>query len=74
MKYIITAIEVNLRSHLVIIKSTEYYNFNGYKEYSEYQILQMIGKAGRPQLDTFATAIVMTKTSMKVIWNTDIII
>lgn len=57
---------VNLPAHLVIIKSTEYYNFNGYKEYDEFQILQMIGRAGRPQFDTTATAIIMTKNSMKV--------
>lgn len=57
---------VNLSAHLVIIKSTEYYNFNGYKEYDECQVLQMIGRAGRPQFDTTATAIIMTKTSMKV--------
>lgn len=60
------AIGVNLPVHLVIIKSTEYYCFNGYKEYNKCQILQMIGRAGRPQYDTTATAIIMTKKSMKV--------
>jgi len=59
---------VNLPAHLVIIKSTKYYNFNGYKEYNECQVLQMIGRAGRPQLDTTATAIIMTNKSMKVIY------
>ncbi|XP_029345903.1 probable ATP-dependent DNA helicase HFM1 [Acyrthosiphon pisum] len=60
------AMGVNLPAHLVIIKSTEYYSFNGYKEYNECQILQMVGRAGRPQFDSTATAIIMTKTSMKV--------
>jgi len=57
---------INLPAHLVIIKSTEYYTFNGYKEYNECQVLQMIGRAGRPQFDTTGTAIIMTKKSMKV--------
>lgn len=57
---------VNLPAHLVIIKTTEYYNFNSYKEYNEYHIMQMIGRAGRPQFDSSATAIIMTKNSMKV--------
>lgn len=57
---------INLPVHLVIIKSTEYYTFNGYKEYSQCQVLQMIGRAGRPQFDSTATAIIMTKNSMKV--------
>lgn len=65
----ITAMGINLPAHLVIIKSTEYYTFNGYKEYTESQILQMIGKAGRPQFDISATAIIMTKKSMKVRFN-----
>lgn len=57
---------VDLSAHLVIIKSTEYYAFNSYKEYNESQILKMIGRAGRPLFDTFATVIIMTKTTMKV--------
>lgn len=57
---------VNLPAHLVIIKSTEYYTFNSYKEYNQSQVLQMIGRAGRPKFDTTATAIIMTKNSMKV--------
>ncbi|XP_022174599.1 probable ATP-dependent DNA helicase HFM1 isoform X2 [Myzus persicae] len=59
------AMGVNLPAHLVIIKSTEYYSFNGYKEYNECQILQMVGRAGRPQFDSTATVIIMTKASMK---------
>ncbi|KAF0755576.1 putative ATP-dependent DNA helicase HFM1, partial [Aphis craccivora] len=59
------AMAVNLPAYLVIIKSTEYYSFNCYKEYNECQVLQMVGRAGRPQLDSSATAIIMTKISMK---------
>jgi replicative superfamily II helicase len=33
----------------VIIKSTQQYEGSGFVEYSEAAILQMIGRAGRPQ-------------------------
>ena len=41
---------VNLPAHLVIVKSTQLYAMGGYQEYSETQVLQMIGRAGRPQV------------------------
>lgn len=67
------AIGVDLFAHLVIIKSTECYTFNGYKEYNESQILQMIGRAGRSRFNTFSTVIIMTKTTMKVCYKSIII-
>ncbi|RMX38463.1 hypothetical protein pdam_00016776, partial [Pocillopora damicornis] len=42
------AVGVNLPAHLVIIKSTSHYVMGVFQEYSETQILQMIGRAGRP--------------------------
>ena len=45
---------VNLPAHLVIIKSTSQYVAGSYREYSETDIMQMIGRAGRPQFDTSA--------------------
>ncbi|XP_042885950.1 probable ATP-dependent DNA helicase HFM1 [Penaeus japonicus] len=62
------AMGVNLPAHLVIVKSTSQYNGNvgGHEEYSSGQILQMIGRAGRPQFDTHATAVIMTKKQLKV--------
>ncbi|KFM79724.1 putative ATP-dependent DNA helicase HFM1, partial [Stegodyphus mimosarum] len=56
---------VNFPAHLVVIKSTVQYAGGCYKEYSETQILQMIGRAGRPQFDSSATAVIMTKSSLK---------
>ncbi|XP_008482683.1 uncharacterized protein LOC103519375 [Diaphorina citri] len=57
-----SAIGVNLPAHLVIVKSTEnYVGASGYQEYKETQILQMIGRAGRPQYDTEAIAVILTK-------------
>lgn len=41
---------MNLPAHLVVIKSTLHYNAGMFQEYSESQILQMIGRAGRPQV------------------------
>ncbi|XP_061587436.1 probable ATP-dependent DNA helicase HFM1 [Cololabis saira] len=55
------AMGVNLPAHLVVIKSTMHYIGGSYTEYSEADVLQMIGRAGRPQFDTSATAVIMTK-------------
>ncbi|XP_045703098.1 probable ATP-dependent DNA helicase HFM1 [Phyllostomus hastatus] len=59
------AMGVNLPAHLVIIKSTMHYAGGMFEEYSETDILQMIGRAGRPQFDTTATAVIMTRLSTK---------
>jgi ATP-dependent DNA helicase HFM1/MER3 len=59
---------VNLPAHLVVIKSTEQYVNGGYCEYNESSILQMMGRAGRPQFDTSATAVIMTKNNFKVVF------
>lgn len=60
------AMGVNLPAHLVVIKSTMQYVNSGFAEYGESQVLQMIGRAGRPQFDTSATAVIMTKNATKV--------
>ncbi|XP_033759553.1 probable ATP-dependent DNA helicase HFM1 [Pecten maximus] len=59
------AMGVNLPAHLVILKSTQHYNMGMLEEYSNTQVLQMIGRAGRPQFDTTATAVIMTKVQNK---------
>ncbi|XP_048020900.1 probable ATP-dependent DNA helicase HFM1 isoform X2 [Megalobrama amblycephala] len=45
------AMGVNLPAHLVIIKSTLHYVGGACEEYSEADLLQMIGRAGRPQIE-----------------------
>lgn len=60
---------VNLPAHLVVIKSTEQYVNGAYCDYSESSILQMMGRAGRPQFDTSATAVIMTKQNQKARFN-----
>ncbi|XP_042559018.1 probable ATP-dependent DNA helicase HFM1 [Clupea harengus] len=59
------AMGMNLPAHLVVIKSTAHYVGGACEEYSETDILQMIGRAGRPQFDTSATAVIMTKLQTK---------
>uniref|UniRef100_A0A0N7ZA09 DNA 3'-5' helicase n=2 Tax=Scylla olivacea TaxID=85551 RepID=A0A0N7ZA09_SCYOL len=59
------AMGVNLPAHLVVVKSTTQYVGGAYEEYSSAQLLQMTGRAGRPQFDTHATAVIMTKNKHK---------
>lgn len=56
------AVGVNLPCHFVIIKSTvTYQNRNGTgQEYSDLEIMQMLGRAGRPQFDDSAVVVIMT--------------
>ncbi|XP_068069997.1 probable ATP-dependent DNA helicase HFM1 isoform X5 [Danio rerio] len=59
------AMGVNMPAHLVVIKSTMHYVGGACEEYSEADLLQMIGRAGRPQFDTTATAVIMTRPQTK---------
>ncbi|XP_068633518.1 probable ATP-dependent DNA helicase HFM1 [Battus philenor] len=59
------AMGVNLPAHLVIIKNTQQYVDRVYQEYSISTVLQMMGRAGRPQFDTEATAVIMTRLEDK---------
>ncbi|ORE05888.1 P-loop containing nucleoside triphosphate hydrolase protein [Rhizopus microsporus var. microsporus] len=59
------ALGVNLPAHLVIIKSTLGYQQGTLTEYSDIDLLQMIGRAGRPGLDTSGCAVIMTTNQMK---------
>jgi ATP-dependent DNA helicase HFM1/MER3 len=57
------AVGVNLPAHLVVVKSTMGYrgSSEGYSEYSSLELLQMLGRAGRPQFDTRGVAVIMTE-------------
>ncbi|KAF7186742.1 ATP-dependent DNA helicase MER3 [Pseudocercospora fuligena] len=56
------AVGVNLPCHMVIIKNTvTYTQGNGLKEYSDLEVMQMLGRAGRPQFDDSAVAVIMTR-------------
>lgn len=58
---------VNLPAHLVIIKGTQFFDakIEGYRDMDLTDILQMMGRAGRPAFDTSGTAIVYTKEAKK---------
>jgi ATP-dependent DNA helicase HFM1/MER3 len=55
------AVGVNLPCHFVIIKNTASWSQGGMKEYSDLEIMQMLGRAGRPQFDDSAVAVIMTR-------------
>ncbi|TPX51368.1 hypothetical protein SeLEV6574_g00353 [Synchytrium endobioticum] len=59
------AVGVNLPAYLVIIKGTQQYTSTGYQEYQGLDIMQMIGRAGRPQFEDSGVAVIMTDTSHK---------
>lgn len=58
---------VNLPAHLVVVKGTQYYDakIEGYKDMDLTDVLQMLGRAGRPQFDTSGVARILTQDSKK---------
>ncbi|KAI5296167.1 Sec63 [Ascosphaera acerosa] len=54
---------INLPCHLVIIKNTVSWQDNGFKPYSDLDVIQMLGRAGRPQFDDTAVAVILTRKS-----------
>lgn len=52
---------VNLPCHLAIIKGTSTYQGACMIDYIDLEIIQMLGRAGRPQFDDNAIGIIMTK-------------
>ncbi|KAG2041892.1 Sec63 Brl domain-containing protein [Suillus americanus] len=65
------AVGVNLRkvpsvaAHLVVIKGVKLYQNGESKEYSDLDIMQMMGRAGRPQFDTEGVAIILCETELE---------
>lgn len=62
---------VNLPAHLVIIKGTQFFDskIEGYRDMDLTDVLQMMGRAGRPAFDTSGIAIVFTKESKKMFYK-----
>lgn len=56
------AVGVNLPCHLVVLKGTVGYQDGKMGEYSDLEVMQMLGRAGRPQFDDSAIAIIMTRS------------
>ena len=60
------AMGVNLPARLVIVKGTKAWRgSNGYQDLDQASLLQMIGRAGRPGYDNSGTAVIMTETKTK---------
>lgn len=58
------AVGVNLPCYLVIIKNTvSYTKEHGLKEYRDLDIMQMLGRAGRPQFGDHGVGVIITKAS-----------
>lgn len=56
------AVGVNLPCHLVVLKGTACFQHGALCEYSDLEVMQMLGRAGRPQFDDNAVAIIMTRS------------
>mgnify|MGYP002384779190 CR=1 FL=1 len=58
---------VNLPAHLVVIKGTEYFDakLNRYVDFPITDVLQMMGRAGRPQYDTEGKACILVHEPKK---------
>ena len=58
---------INTPAHLVVVKGTEYFDASqhGYVDFPITDVLQMVGRAGRPQFDTTAVAFVFVQDSKK---------
>ena len=59
------AVGVNLPAYLVIIKGTKVWNNESMEEYNELDLMQMMGRAGRPQFETEGACVIMTDSSQK---------
>ncbi|TNN13844.1 Activating signal cointegrator 1 complex subunit 3, partial [Schistosoma japonicum] len=62
---------VNFPAHLVIVKGTEYYDgkTKTYVDYPITDVLQMMGRAGRPQFDNQGKAVIMVQNSKKTFYK-----
>jgi ATP-dependent DNA helicase HFM1/MER3 len=56
------AVGVNLPCHLVILKGTVCFQDGNLCEYSDLEVMQMLGRAGRPQFDDSAVGIIMARS------------
>ncbi|KAK0930262.1 putative steryl acetyl hydrolase mug81 [Friedmanniomyces endolithicus] len=62
---------VNLPAHLVVVKGTQFFDakIEGYKDMDLTDVLQMLGRAGRPQFDTSGIARIFTQESKKAFYK-----
>lgn len=62
---------VNLPAHLVVVKGTQFFDakLEGYKDMDLTDVLQMLGRAGRPQFDTSGIARIFTQDAKKAFYK-----
>lgn len=62
---------VNLPAHLVVVKGTQFYDakIEGYKDMDLTDVLQMLGRAGRPQFDSSGIARIFTQDAKKAFYK-----
>ena len=62
---------VNLPAHLVVIKGTEFYDgaSRRYVDFPITDVLQMMGRAGRPQFDTSGVAVILVHEPKKAFYK-----
>ncbi|KAF5357923.1 hypothetical protein D9756_001436 [Leucocoprinus leucothites] len=58
------SVGVNLPAHTVVIRGVKLFQNNRNVEYSDLDIMQMIGRAGRPQFDKDGIAIIMCEPQL----------
>ena len=62
---------VNLPAHLVVVKGTQFFDAKteGYQDMDLTDVLQMLGRAGRPQFDTSGIARIFTQDAKKAFYK-----
>ncbi|KAL1954519.1 hypothetical protein VTO42DRAFT_1079 [Malbranchea cinnamomea] len=62
---------VNLPAHLVVVKGTQYFDakIEAYRDMDLTDVLQMLGRAGRPQFDSSGIARIFTQDSKKAFYK-----
>ena len=62
---------VNLPAHLVVVKGTQFFDakIEGYKDMDLTDVLQMLGRAGRPQFDSSGVAKIFTQDAKKAFYK-----
>jgi len=62
---------VNLPAHLVVVKGTQFFDakIEGYKDMDLTDVLQMLGRAGRPQFDNSGIARIFTQDAKKAFYK-----
>ncbi|KAF8077800.1 Sec63 Brl domain-containing protein [Lyophyllum atratum] len=59
------AVGVNLPAHMVVIKGVQTFQNNASVEYSDLDVMQMLGRAGRPQFDKDGIALIFCEEELE---------